>query len=187
MALLIRPATADRWSDLEALFGARGACGGCWCMAWRLTPKEYEAGKGAPNRDRLRDLVHSDRAPGVIGYLESRPVGWCAVAPRSEYGFLSRSRVLAAVDERPVWSISCLFVAKEYRRNGLSRELLLGAADLARSHGADLVEGYPIDPGSGPLADVFVWTGLHSSFVAAGFEEVVRRSERRPIVRLELR
>jgi GNAT superfamily N-acetyltransferase len=94
--------------------------------------------------------------------------------------------VLAPVDKRPVWSISCLFVAKNFRRQGLSRELLLGAAEFARGHGADLVEGYPIDPAAGPLADAFVWTGLYSSFLAAGFEEVARRSERRPVMRLEL-
>ena len=26
------PLTKDRWIDFEALFGARGAYGGCWCM-----------------------------------------------------------------------------------------------------------------------------------------------------------
>ncbi len=155
-------------------------------MEWRLPRKDFEAGKGQANREKLHTLVEGARAPGVIGYADARPVGWCATAPRSEYPFLSRSRILAPVDAEPVWSISCLFVDRSFRRRGLSRVLLGGAVSYARACGAKIVEGYPVDPPSGLVADAFVWTGLYSSYVAVGFSEVARRSERRPIVRLSL-
>lgn len=183
MALVTHPATAERWPDVESLFGDRGACGGCWCMVWRLTRSEFDTGKGAANRNRLRDLVLADRRPGVVGYLEGNPVAWCAVAPRAEYGFLGRSRVLAPVDDLDVWSVSCLFVDRRFRRRGLSVRMLRAARDFATANGAEIVEGYPIEPASGRLADAFAWTGLLSAYVAAEFREVARRSPTRPIVR----
>jgi GNAT superfamily N-acetyltransferase len=143
----------------------------------------FEAGKGQANKDLLRELVRGDRPPGVLGYDGKDPVGWCAVAPRSEYGFLSRSRVLAPVDDQSVWSISCLFIEKKHRRQGLSVEMLEGAVALAVEYGATTVEGYPVDPPTSRFPDAFVWTGLMNTFLAAGFVEVARRSETRPIVR----
>lgn len=177
------PLTADRWADLETLFGARGACGGCWCMAWRLTPAEFRRAKGDGNRAALRDLVEQGEEPGVLAYDGGTPIGWCAVAPREVYVRLDGSRVLCRVDERPVWSISCLFVQKPYRKAGLSVGLITAAAQLAIRHGALIVEAYPHDLGGRTLPAPFVWTGLLPAYLKAGFVEVARRSETRPIVR----
>lgn len=178
-----RPATPSRWPDVEKLFGERGACGGCWCMAWRLSRSEFDRGKGPANRRRLRAIVTGGRRPGVIAYLGREPIGWCAVAPRRDYGFLSRSRTLAPVDAEPVWSISCLFVARPFRRRGLSVALLSAAADFAARRGARIVEGYPVEPTMERMPDAFAWTGLPSAFGEAGFVEAARRSASRPIVR----
>lgn len=176
------PATADRWADLESLFGARGACGGCWCMTWRLSRAEFNRNKGEANRKALHSLVRKRPAPGVLAYAEGKPVGWCAVAPREVYSALECSRILQPVDGKPVWSISCLFIEKNYRRQGLSSKLIQAATKFAKSQGAKIVEGYPqVVEGSLPAA--FVWTGLEQSFVNAGFIEVARRSPKRPILR----
>jgi len=181
--LEIHPATAERWADLERLFGERGACGGCWCMAWRLAPKQFSARKGEGNRRSLRRLIASGEPVGVLGYLDGEAVGWCAVAPRESYPRLAASRVLAPPDDAPVWSISCFFVAREHRKRGLSAQLVAGAARYAASRGARVVEGYPHDlEREQPAA--FVWTGLLPAFERAGFREVARRSPKRPIVRL---
>ncbi len=177
------PVSRESWKDLEGLFGERGACGGCWCMVWRLSRQEFEAGKGTPNRRRLKELVDGGAMPGILGYIGEQPVAWCAVAPRTDYGFLGRSRVLAPVDEEPVWSISCLFVDRAYRSRGLSTGMISAAVDFASSRGAAVVEAYPVDKPNERAADAFVWTGLASSFLKAGFQEVARRSETRPIMR----
>jgi GNAT superfamily N-acetyltransferase len=185
--ITVRPATPDRWSDVERLFGPRGATGGCWCMYWRRSRAELARCKGEQNRVALRNLVRGERAPGLLAYAGHEPVGWCAVAPREEYPVLERSRILARVDDRPVWSVVCLFVARGYRRRGISVELLRAAAEHVRRQGGTLVEGYPVEPRQGPVPDVFAWTGLASSFLQAGFREVARRSSTRPIMRLALR
>src|SRR5437899_2356952 len=114
--ITFRPLTPERWPDLEKLFGERGACGGCWCMTWRLPRAEWEAAKGEGNKQAFRALVQDNAQPGVLAYSGDEPVGWCAVAPRAVYVRLKKSRVLAPVDDRPVWSISCLFIARPFRR-----------------------------------------------------------------------
>ena len=180
------PATPARWADIEALFGERGACGGCWCMVWRLPRKEWVAGKGAGNRRALRKIVASGGKPGIIGYAGKEPVAWCSVAPRDEFVALERSRVLRPVDATEVWSVSCMFVKRPFRRKGVSVRMLRAAVEFAATRGAKAVEGYPVEPSMEKMPDPFVWTGLPSAFRAAGFREVLRRSRLRPIMRIEI-
>ena len=184
--LTFQAATPGRWKHIEELFGERGACGGCWCMAWRLRNKDWIERKGTRNRAAFRKIVESGKRPGVLGYIEGRPVAWCAVAPREEYSTLSRSRVLKPVDDEPVWSISCLFVLKPFRRKGISARMLEAAVELARSRGAHIVEGYPTEPYTETVPDPFLWTGTPSAFRKAGFAEVLRRSRTRPIMRYRI-
>jgi GNAT superfamily N-acetyltransferase len=183
LAFTFEPLTAARWRDVETLFGERGACGGCWCMAWRLPPKIWRAGKGAGNRDAFRRLVARGPAPGVLAYHDGEPVGWCSFGPRASFPTLARSRVLAPVDDRDVWSVSCFFVARPFRRRGLSAALLDAAAAQAARLGARVLEGYPQELEVEKMPDVFAWTGIASAFRRAGFEECVRRSRLRPIMR----
>jgi len=177
------PLTIDRWKDFEGLFGDRGACGGCWCMWWRLNQKEFEAGKGITNRKAMKKLISSGKVPGILAYSEGRTVAWCSVAPRDEYTRLERSRILKPVDDQKVWSIVCFFIAKGYRRKGVSVRLLKAAALYVRNQGGRILEGYPVEPKKGSMPDVFAYQGLAQAFRDAGFREVARRSETRPIMR----
>jgi len=182
-----RPLTPARWSDIEQLFGPRGACGGCWCMVWRLKRADFERQKGAANRRALRRIVESAKPSGVLAYHGRQPVGWCSVAPRQDFPGLGRSRILRPVDDQPVWSVTCFFIARGYRRNGLATKLLDAAVNYARKQGAKVIEGYPIDPRTNCIPDVFAWTGLATIFRKAGFQEVARRSLVRPLMRRVLR
>jgi GNAT superfamily N-acetyltransferase len=175
--------TPHRWADLETLFGPRGACGGCWCMYWRLKRSEFEQLKGEGNRQLLKSIVESGEVPGLLAYHNGKPVGWVSIEPRPAFSALERSRILKPVDEQPVWSVVCFFVAKGYRRKGLTVALLKAAAEYARQQGAAIVEGYPVEPKVAKAPDPFVYTGLASAFRQAGFQEAARRSETRPIMR----
>ena len=186
IALEFHPLTVARWEDFTALFGKRGACGGCWCMWWRQTAKEYEASKGEKNRRKMKKIVTSGEVPGVIAYHDGEPVGWCAVAPRTEYHRLARSRILKPVDDRPVWSIVCLFVAKDHRGIGVSSALIGAAVDFVRGKGGRTVEAYPVEPKKSRMPDTFAFHGLAVSYSRAGFSEVARRSETRPVMRYEI-
>ncbi|MEW5701594.1 MAG: GNAT family N-acetyltransferase [Candidatus Zixiibacteriota bacterium] len=185
--ITVHPLTIDRWADLEALFGPRGACGGCWCMSWRLPRSQFDKQKGSGNKRAFKAIVKSGTPPGLLAYVGGEPVGWCALAPRECYPALGRSRILAPIDDQPVWSITCFFVARPYRRQGISVHLLEAAVKFAKRRGARIVEGYPQEPASGPWPDAFVWTGTAAAFRRAGFVEVARRSAARPIMRYRLK
>jgi GNAT superfamily N-acetyltransferase len=182
-----QPLTYERWKDVENLFGKRGACGGCWCMHWRLSGREFEQKKGEGNRVALKRLVKGKAQTGIIAYDQKTPVGWVAFAPREQYPKLGTSRVLKEVDDKPVWSVVCFFIDKNYRRKGLTVELLKEAEKHARKNGARILEGYPIEPKTENYAPVFAFTGLASAFRKAGFTEAARRSETRPIMRKVLK
>jgi GNAT superfamily N-acetyltransferase len=175
--------TADRWDDFERLFGPRGACGGCWCVFWKLSRKEFEAGKGEANRFRQWEIVMSNRIPGLLAYVDDLPVGWIAIEPRSEYSSLMRSHILAPLDDLPVWSVPCFYVDKRYRHQGLTVALLKAATTHVAKQGGKVVEGYPVEPKTGTLPAAFMYTGAVSAFRQARFVEAGRRSETRPIMR----
>ena len=187
LKIKFHPATPDRWADVEELFGERGACGGCWCMYWRFPRSQWSASKGLKNKNAFKKIVSSNRQPGVIAYNGTEPIGWCAIAPREEFTGLAKSRVLKPVDDAPVWSITCLFVKKPFRRRGVSINLLRAAVDFAGQQGARIVEGYPATPTMEKTPDPFVYMGVPSAFSVAGFKEVARRSPTRPIMRFGIK
>src|SRR4051812_43424299 len=120
-----KPLTRETWSDFEKLFGSNGACGGCWCMWWKLSRKSFAAAKGERNKETMRSMVCDYNAsPGIILYEGKEPAGWCALEPRENYPQLEKARTLKRIDDKPVWSVSCFFIAKPYRRKGYSVELL---------------------------------------------------------------
>ena len=179
------PAAPDRWCQIERLFRSCGDARGCWCGFWYRSNREFRAGWAEDNRRFLKALIDGGMEPGVIACRDGEAVGWCGVAPRAKQDRLSRSRVLAPVDDAAVWSITCFVVAKEHRRQGLMRPLIAAAVAHARACGASIVEAYPIDP-QRKLSSAELYTGTLAAFLDTGFEEVARRSPHRPIVRLGL-
>lgn len=186
MAVSVAPVTAETFSDLEELFGPNGAWGGCWCMWNRQTNAEFDREKYEPNRRALLASIAGGREFGVLAYNGERPVGWAALAPRSEYSRLDRSPVAKPVDDAEVWSVTCFVVASGHRRRGVASALLTGAIQRARDLGAQTLEGYPVAP-DGDMDNASAFHGLESMFLRAGFTEVARRKPRRPVYRLDLR
>ena len=131
----------------------------------------------------MKKIVDSGEIPGILGYFGDEPVGWCAVAQRYTFPKLERSRILKRVDDKPVWSVVCFFVAKAFRRKGVSIELLREVVNYVGKKGGMIIEGYPVEPKKSLTPDPFAFTGLASAFRKTGFVEVVRRSETRPIMR----
>ena len=188
MKLSFHPLTLERWKDFENLFGEKGACAGCWCMYWFMNKKEYdEKRKDGRTKKEMKMMVKDKIEPGIIAYDDDKPVGWVAIQPREKYSKLSNSKILRPVDDKPVWSIVCFFVHKDYRKKGISVKLIQNACDFAASKGGMIVEAYPTETKTKNSAPVFIYTGTASAFKKAGFKEVARRSETRPIMRYEFK
>jgi GNAT superfamily N-acetyltransferase len=175
--------TAARWRDFEILFGPRGACGGCWCMYPRIG-SAYTKRSGEENRRDFRDVVRRGPPPGLLAFTGDLAVGWCQITARDAVPWLDRTWRLARVDDVPVWSISCLYVRKGYRRKGVTSVLVAAAVETARRAKASAVEAYPVDASVSRSAS---GTGYVSTFTRAGFRTAARRTPARPIMRRTLR
>jgi GNAT superfamily N-acetyltransferase len=167
----------SRWEDFERLLGEKGGCGGCWCMSWRLKKSEFEKQKGELNKLNMKYLVENQEDIGVIVYIDGNPIGWCASAPREKFVRLEGSRILKRIDNEPVWSITCLFLSKSFRRQGLSVEVIKAAINYCKFKGANIIEAYPVVPYDTKMPDPFLWTGIPASFEKAGFMIVEKRSK----------
>ncbi len=195
MDVQVRPATADRWSDLVSVFGRRGEDPSwCWCRLCFGSPTN-ESADSTPrldNRDALRqEIIHAAVPPGLLAYVEKQPVGWTRVGPRSDFPRVSGNRALARVltADRGVWWVTCFAVANRHRRSGVGSALLKTAVEFAREHGATAIEGHPVDVAALSAARVggsAIFTGTVAMFSAAGFAEVARTHRSRPVMRLPL-
>ncbi|NTW45378.1 MAG: GNAT family N-acetyltransferase, partial [Anaerolineaceae bacterium] len=135
------PVTKESWKDFESLFGEKGACAGCWCMYWRMRIKDYDAQRGSGTKRKMKNLINGGIIPGILAYDNDVPVGWCSVAPREDFPVLENSRVLQRIDDKPVWSVVCFFINKDYRKKGLSVELLNAAKNFMKNNNGKILEG----------------------------------------------
>jgi GNAT superfamily N-acetyltransferase len=185
----VQDATAERWDDLTAVFGTRGDAPRCWCQWFRHQRPGFYATTQEQRRADLQTQLAADVPPGVLAYDDAGvPSGWCAVAPRADYPRLTSYPAAAGTtDEDGLWSVTCFVVRVGKRRQGLSEVLLDGAVDLARRHGARVVEAYPLDTTVRAASSAELFHGPLSVFQRLGFTEVgVRTSKARPVVRLDL-
>lgn len=176
------PLTTDRWPDLETVLGKHGA-GGCWCMWWRSTRREFTERGGEGNKQAMKAIVESGQVPGILAYYQGKPVGWCSVAPRDQFDSLNRSPVLKRLDDLPVWSIVCFFIHREWRGKGVAKALIRAAVEYACEQGAQVVEAYPSIPRKEPLLPSSSYMGTPEMYKQAGFTECAQPSQAKMIMR----
>jgi len=180
--LTIRPLTPDLWRAFADLFGKTGAVGGCWCMYPRIG-RTYRANRCEKNKAAFRAIVMRGPPPGLLAFDGDLAVGWCQLTPRDAVPYFDQVWRLKRVDDLPVWSISCFYVRKGYRRRGVSKVLIAAALKTAKRARAPALEAYPFDAAVSPSATS---TGYVSTFTRAGFKIVARRARPRPIMRHDL-
>jgi GNAT superfamily N-acetyltransferase len=182
MDLSIRPLTPDLWPAFEDLFGDTGPCARCWCMYWRIG-SAYRERPREQNKAAFRDIVSRGPPPGLLAFDGNTAVGWCQLTPRDALPWLDSARRLRRVDDVPVWSISCFYIRKGYRRRGVTSALIGAAVEAARQAGVSALEAYPLDAALTPSAS---HTGYATTFARAGFKIVARHVLPRPIMRYDL-
>lgn len=175
-SIRVRPLRRNDWGVIERLFGPRGACGGCWCMAWRreFGGKRWRESLGEPNRRVFEAMVTGGEVHGVLAFAGSEPVGWCSIGPRGDFPGLERSRVLQTEWTPKTWSVTCFFIPTKQRGRGVATAMLEAAVELARKRGATEIEGYPqkMLASGDPLPGPFAWTGVPALFEKCGFKRI---------------
>lgn len=191
----ILPLTPARLPDLATLFAQGGDPNWCWCASFRLRSLDFTKANPASNRRVLETAVRTtakqQRAAGLIAYRDGEAIGWVSLGPRDDYERLAHSRILAPVDDTPVWSIVCFVVGRKARRQGVASALLEAAVDYARDHGATTLEAYPVETDGGRIPSANAYMGTLAMCERAGFEVIERRQWNRgtavrPIVRREI-
>jgi predicted GNAT family acetyltransferase len=187
----IVPLTADRWDDLIDLFGPeRGACGGCWCMSPRVSRAEFNDMGKAQRKAAFGKLARTGPPPGLLAYEGDTAIGWVAIGPRASVARFNATNVSHAPEDDPlvierVWAITCFYTQSTHRKSGLMAVLAKAALGHAKKNRALAVDVCPIEPDR-PLTWGDGYQGIPSVFRALGFEEIARRSPRRPLMRKAL-
>jgi hypothetical protein len=179
----VLPIDRSRRKDLEKFSQGHGTFRYCSCMKWRMRSTDF---KNSSKEDRcaaLEKLVLDGEPVGVLAYVDGEPVGWCSMAPRTDYAGLERYRALPRVDDVAVWSVVCFYADRSVRGgSGVQQAMLRGAVDHARDLGAAAVEGYPADP----EAKLYRYMGSVEVFRAAGFTDVTPAGQQRRVMRYPL-
>lgn len=181
MNLTVRPLTPELWPALEALFDEGGPCARCWCMYWRIG-SAYRQKAPEENKAAFQEVVKQGPPPGLLAFDGEVAIGWLQLTPREALPWLDRSWRLRRVDDLPVWSLSCFYIRKGYRKRGVTSALITAALETARRAGAPALEAYPLDA---ELTTSSSDTGYASTFVRAGFKIVARHVPPRPIMRYD--
>jgi GNAT superfamily N-acetyltransferase len=184
----VRELEPTDWAAVEQLFGARGACGGCWCMHWRTAKggKTWEAVKGEPNRKAFRKLVESGQAHGILAFDGDTPVGWCSFGKRLDFPRLERTKAYVREDSEDVWSVNCLFVAPGYRGQHIGLRMVEAAITAIKKRGGRMIEAYPVTltKEGKKLPAAFSFTGPETLYQRLGFREAQRLAPSKPLYRL---
>lgn len=169
MPIEVRP--AEVFDDLRTMLGPkRPDADVCWCLSYRVTPKENAALHREARGERVRDLLRSG-PPGVLAYDGDDVVGWAAIHPRADTSFATNRRI-PHVDDVAVWSLWCVRVRPGHRGQGIAPRLIAGAVAFARASGAPAVEAYPVDNAGERVDLTMAYVGTRSMFERAGFRKV---------------
>jgi len=183
----IRPLTPSRWADVEDLFGPeKGANSGCWCMWPRLTGADFKTMGKDKRKKAFKSCVAAGPVPGLLLYEKGQAIGWVAVSPRAEVIRFEKAKTSAlepGKDSETHYAITCFYVRTGHRKRGLMTDLAKAAIDYAKKKKATAIDVCPIDTAK-PLMWGEGFVGIVSVFRELGFEEVARRSPRRPLMRL---
>jgi GNAT superfamily N-acetyltransferase len=167
----VRALAPDTWDGFAGMAERHnGVFGGCWCTWFHTMSSEKERTYDG-NRSLKRRLVDEGRAHAALVYDGDEAVAWCEYGTPDELpNIYHRKQYDEELDVLPDYRITCIFVDKRYRRQGLSAVALRGALDLIASAGGGVVEGYPHD-NDGKRKSV-LYNGTRDLFERAGFDYI---------------
>ncbi len=101
---------------------------------------------------------------------------------------MGRMSGYSKLDEAPPdWRITCFFVDRDHRNEGVAKAALEGALGLITAKGGGTVDGYPIDTHGKSYSSSFLWGGTHSMFTDFGFRPLGQLGSNKWVMRKVVR
>jgi GNAT superfamily N-acetyltransferase len=167
----VRSLDETTWPDFARLVESQnGVWGGCWCMGFHAEG----VGRGrtvAQNRAGKETRVREGRAHAALVYDGPDCVGWCQFGPTDELPRIKHGRAYRAeLTTLPDWRITCFYVHKGRRRQGVAAAALAGALREIARLGGGTVESYPEDAEGRKPSSSFLHNGTAAMFESQGFQ-----------------
>lgn len=180
----LRPNTFEAFARLVEKHN--GVWGGCWCLSFH--PKHPDRGQSqAGNRALKLRLVEEDAAHAALVFSEDQAVGWCQFGSPAELPNITHRKEVEERGAPPAdYRITCFFVDRDHRRDGVAAVALQGAVDLIAGQGGGVVEGYPYDIGDKKVSSSFLYNGTRIQFEQAGFEYLGPKGKNHCVMRMTI-
>jgi GNAT superfamily N-acetyltransferase len=178
--LTFKPVTGSTRDDFIEVFGGRGGPKYCWCMLWRSTTDELKDNTKASRRQQILGRIDRRVPIGLVGYADGEPVAWVSVAPKPTFAGNLGGPKSEPADK--VWSLTCMYMRRAIRGQGLGHQLIEAAIRHASKRGAKVLEAYPVAPDSPSYRHM----GFIPAFRTAGFTQVATAGTRRHVLQLTL-
>jgi GNAT superfamily N-acetyltransferase len=167
----VRPLDDSTWAAFAELVERNnGVFGGCWCIGFH--PERGQ--KGISHREVKEERVRTDRAHAALVFDEDGAAqGWCQYgSPEELPGIKHRREYDKDAPLRPDWRITCFYVDKKHRGQGVARAALEGALDQIAQAGGGLVEAIPEVTAGRQAAGHFLYSATVELFEHFGFTRV---------------
>lgn len=170
--LTVKALSPSTWPDFAALVERHhGVWGGCWCLEFHPEGKVRDAHR----REKKECRVREGTAHAALVYDGVACVGWCQFGSPVELPRIKHLRAYGAeLVALPDWRITCFFVDKAYRGQGVASAALAGALGEIARLGGGTVESYPEDTDGRTVSSSFLHNGRLSMFERQGFQRVRR-------------
>lgn len=179
--LAFKPVTRATKADFEALFESPGGPSYCWCMYTRITKDEAKSANSDAKARKPMMMQRIDHGipVGLLGYDHGEPIAWVSIAPRDTF---PRLKGPEAGEGEKIWSLTCMYIKRQRRGEGIGHQLIEAAVRYARNRKADIVEAYAVHPDSPSYRNM----GFVSAYERAGFKTAGSLGTRRTVMRVAL-
>src|SRR5882724_11634128 len=159
-AFTTKPLDPSTWPAFAALVERHnGVWSGCWCMSFHAEGKPNTRSVEQRRCDK-ETRVREGRAHAALVYDGDACIGWCQFGPTDELPRIKHGKAYAAgLKKLPDWRITCFFVDKAYRGQGVADVALKGAIEEIRRLGGGIIESYPEDVTGRKTSSAFLYNG----------------------------
>jgi GNAT superfamily N-acetyltransferase len=173
----------DTWDAFARLVERHnGVFGGCWCT-WFHTFESEKTFTAEGNHALKEQLVKKGQAHAALVFDGDEAVAWAQYGPPWELPNIHhRKEYEETLDKLPDYRITCIFVDKKHRRNGVTEVALRGAVELIAEDGGGIVEGYPHDTTDGRKVSV-LYNSTRALYERLGFSYVRPKGKRNCVMR----